>query len=433
MNAAAVVKRPAEGNHSRAGWWSRDRTLLAALCLAAFLVRFLYVLTLDPKIFWFDGQEYSRLARGLVEQGRYVDSLGRPSAFWPPGYPLFLAVVYKLLGAGTLGVRIVQSLVGAVTVGLVHVLGCRLVGRRAALIAALAATVYPLYIYSAGAFFPVALQTGLLAGLVLLASVAVERESRARAAAAGVLAGWAALTAASALAAAIVILGWLVWVGGSGGSGARFPRRRGAGLALAFLLPFVLCVGAWTIRNDRLLGRPVPVSTNGGINFWLGNYPGVKASTGNREDVPGMKETREAIWGAAANEVERDRAFSAKAREYIAADPGRFVVLSLAKAVYLWALFPEPMTQDRPRFALEKAASLLSYGVLLPFALVWLARSLRRSRSAVLVALLFVVYTAVHAVVISKVRFRLPLDTFVIIYGCGGMVALYDRVRRRRP
>lgn len=440
MNRAGAVMSSSQGNETPRGWRSRGRVLIGAVCAAAFLVRAIYVLTLENRIFWYDGQEYSRLALGLLENGRYVDALGRPSAFWPPGYPLLLAGVYKLIGQGAIVVYLVQSLVSAVTVALVYLLGCRLVGRRAAVLSALAAAAYPLFIYSSGAFFPVTLQVALLASVVLLVLIAAERDSRRAAAVAGFLAGWAALTAASALPVAIVLLPWLVWArradgpGGSVGSGRRRRRPRGAGLALAFLLPVVLLVGGWTLRNDRALGRPVPVSTNGGYNLWLGNYPGVKASTGNREDIPGMNEESAAIWGGSSTEAERDRAFSAKARAYIAADPGRFLGLSLSKAAYLWALYPEPMTQDRPRFALEKLASLLSYGLLLPFALVWLVRSLRRHRGAVLVLLLFVVYTGVHAVVISKVRYRLPLDTFVIIYGCGGLVALYDRVvSRRRP
>jgi len=428
MNQAGAAKRASRGDHLPPRWWRQERVLIAALCLLAFLIRAIYVLSLENRIFWYDGQEYSRLALGLLEHGRYVNALDHPSAFWPPGYPLLLAVVYKLFGQSTHGVCLVQSLVSALTVALVYLLGRRLVGRRAAILATLATAIYPLYIYSSGAFFPVTLQVALLAGVILLAQITVERGSWVAAAAGGLLAGWAALTAASALPAAMVVLLWLVWTGGAGRAGARSPRRQGVGLALVFLLPVLLLVGAWTLRNDRVLGRPIPVSTNGGYNLWLGNYPGVKASTGNREEVPGMKEESQEIWGGSPTEPERDRAFSAKAREYIAANPVRFLRLSLSKAAYLWSLYPEPMTQDRPRFALEKPASLLSYGILLPFALVWLARSLRRNRGAPLVLFLFLVHTAVHAVVISKVRYRLPLDTFVIIYGCGGLVALYDRV-----
>jgi hypothetical protein len=180
----------------------------------------------------------------------------------------------------------------------------------------------------------------------------------------------------------------------------------------------------------------VLVSTNGGYNLWLGNHPGVKASTGNRTEVPGMEEEALRSWSLPGNEATRDSAFTHEALDYIAADIPRFLRLSLSKSLELWALYRKPMTEDRPHLGLEKLASLLSYGLLLPFALVWLLVSLPRNRVAVLVLLLFLVYSLVHAVILSKVRFRLPLDSFVIIYGSGGIVAAVRALggrRRARP
>ena len=137
------------------------------------------------------------------------------------------------------------------------------------------------------------------------------------------------------------------------------------------------------------------------------------------------------IWALPGNETTRDSAFTRQALEYITADVPHFLRLSLSKSLEFWALYQKPMTRDRPRLGLEKLASLLSYGLLLPFALVWLFVSLPRSRAAVLVLLLFLIYSMVHAVILSKVRFRLPLDTFVIIYGSGGIVTAVRALNRR--
>ena len=300
--------------------------------------------------------------------------------------------------------------------------------------AALATALYPLFIYSAGADMPVTLQIALIAGGVLLTLVAVERSSARVALGAGLMGAWAALVAGSALPAFLLFALWMAW---SRDGAARRSRSRNIRLALACLLPIVVIVGAWTVRNQRAFGHPVLISTNGGYNLWLGNHPGVKASTGNRaevpgtDEVPGMEAEAALIWALPGNEATRDSAFSRQALEYIAADVPRFLRLSLSKSLELWALYPRPMNDDRPRLGLEKLASLLSYGLLLPFALVWLFMSLPRSRVALLVLLLFLIYSMVHAVILSKVRFRLPLDTFVIIYGSGGIVAAVRALSRR--
>jgi hypothetical protein len=66
-----------------------------------------------------DGRMYARLAHNLLEHGIYsVDEKPPYSATYDrvPGYPLFLAVVYKLFGDGNnLAVRVVQALIDALT------------------------------------------------------------------------------------------------------------------------------------------------------------------------------------------------------------------------------------------------------------------------------------------------------------------------------
>ena len=413
----------------------REFVFLALICLLAFLIRLAYVLTLQPRSFWFDGEHYTRLATGLLEHGSYLNVRGRPSAYWPPGYPLFLAAIYKLFGVNIVAVRVVQSLLGAGTVAVVHRIAQRVLDRSGARLAALATALYPLFIYSAGADMPVTLQVTLIAGGVLLTLVTVERSSAWAALGAGLLGAWATLVASSALPAFLLFALWMAW--NRDGTPSR-SRSRSIRLALTCLLPIVVIVGAWMVRNQRVFGRPVLVSTNGGYNLWLGNHPGVKASMGNRaetpgtNEVPGMQAEAARIWSLSGNEATRDSAFTRLALEYIAADVPRFLRLSLSKSLELWALYPQPMNEDRPRLGIEKLASLLSYGLLLPFALVWLFVSLPRSRVAVLVLLLFLAYSLVHAVILSKVRFRLPLDTFVIIYGCGGIVAAVRALSRRQ-
>jgi hypothetical protein len=106
-----------------------------------------------------DSKTYARIARNLLEQHSYSDAEAAPYAptlIRLPGYPLFLAAIYKLFGHGNNGaVRIVQALVDTATCGLIALLAFYWEpdeGRkRAAAIAALAlAAVCPFTaIYSA--------------------------------------------------------------------------------------------------------------------------------------------------------------------------------------------------------------------------------------------------------------------------------------------
>ena len=57
-----------------------------------------------PKAVYRDSIAYDRMARWLVSSGTLSMSEGSvasPSAFYTPGYPLFIAAVYAIFGAGT--------------------------------------------------------------------------------------------------------------------------------------------------------------------------------------------------------------------------------------------------------------------------------------------------------------------------------------------
>jgi hypothetical protein len=406
-----------------------SRRFLAIAFALALLVRLAWALHLPPTIDWFDGRQYSRLALGMLHQHAYLGVTGKPSAFWPPGYPALLAAIDAIAGPSVRAVRIVQCLLDALTVLVVAGIARRVLDARGTKLAVVAVAFYPLYVYASATFFPVTLLALLFASVLLLLLVALERRAAAPAVVAGLLGGWASLTAASSLAAMLVCAAWLAWA-------ARSPSRRaGAGapaLVAAFLLPLAIVVGAWTARNEHAFGVPVLVSTNGGYNFWLGNYPGVTAGTGNGDESPAMRAEAESVWVQPGTEATRDRQLWALGKAHVRADVPRFVTLSASKALHLWSVVTETVTTKRPRLAFESLASWLSYGLLLPFALAWLLASLRRESFAVLALLLAITYTAVHAVVLSKTRFRLPLDTLVIVYGAGGLIAAYDAIRPRR-
>jgi 4-amino-4-deoxy-L-arabinose transferase-like glycosyltransferase len=410
--------------------------LLLVVIVAAFAIRFVYIGSLAKDPYWPDAREYHVIALEMQHSWAYRNAAGQAIVYWPPGYPYFVGATYRLLGPEVYSARVFQAALGALTCLLIYPIGARLFDRRAAVLAAALAAAYPLAVYTAGTLYPATLQTFLLACVVLLCLVSRERGSAAIALCAGVAAAVSALVTPSALPAFLLAALWLgltsarAETGNRERSGTRVPLRRALLVAVFFLLPVVLALSAWTYRNYRSFGRPVVVSANGGFNFWLGNHPDVGATTGNRM-TERMRKELGAVYAKYRNVAVRDSVLYSKGSEYVAADPGRFVRLSAAKAVNFWRLYPKPMTDAGAAAQKAKLYSLLSYGLLLPFGVVWLLRSLRRSPGAWLILLVFLAYTCVHALFISKVRFRVPLDPYIIIFASGALFALVDLVRAR--
>ncbi len=410
---------------------------LAAVLAVALAVRLAFVRTVPQNLAYADEREYQALALEMQRSWDYVNDAGQPAVYWPPGYPYFLGAVYRVFGPSIAAARAVQAVTGAITCLLVYLIAGRLLReRRAAVLAAAFTSVYPLSVYTASTLYPAVLQTFLLACVIYLTILAKDlyRDRGASAAAmvaapaAGLAGACSAFVGPSAVPALICAAAWLAWP-----AGPSFRRGLWSRLALAILLlaPLVIAVGAWSHRNSRDFGRPVAISANGGFNFWLGNHPDVTATTGNRM-TPNMREELGAVYAEYRNPAVRDSVLFQMGLRYASSDPGRFVRLSAAKALNFWRLYPQPMTEVQTAEGKEKWLSLLSYGLLLPFGAVWLARSLGRSGGARLILLVLISYTLVHAAFISKVRFRVPVDPYILVYAAGAILAIVDALRARR-
>ena len=212
-----------------------------------------------------DGNGYSyTTGEGQVPAGVY------PSAYYPPGYPLFLGGLFwagdHLLpfDVGHLGMATAaNALMSTLTLPLVFALGRRLNGVTAGLVAAGAMALLPNTIFHTGV---VLTESMFLLVLVLMLLLTLPTPAIARAP------GWrrmvvvGALFAVSALirpVSLVLLPGFLfLWWP----SGFKVALKRTAvvtAAAAAVILP-------WTIRNAITMNSPVAISTNLGDNLCIG-------------------------------------------------------------------------------------------------------------------------------------------------------------------
>src|SRR5206468_10977698 len=115
---------------------------------AALLVRLAVVgLTHDSYRLRDDPADYHRLGVSLAGGHGFAHSVvaagDGPTAFRPPLYPLTLGAVYTVAGHRVVVARVVQAVVGTITVALLGVLAGLLWDRRVALVAMGLAAIYP--------------------------------------------------------------------------------------------------------------------------------------------------------------------------------------------------------------------------------------------------------------------------------------------------
>jgi 4-amino-4-deoxy-L-arabinose transferase-like glycosyltransferase len=381
------------------------------LLLAALAVRVLWAVVSHR--FWgyhddglYDDGVYLEMARAWLGQGAL-------NAAHPPGYSLFLAPFLAL--GGDLGVslaRWVQLLVSALTSVLTYRLALNLrLSRAAALCAGAAVALDPMLIYFSARIMSESLFVALVAGF-LLAWLYAWQSGRARdAALAGVLGGAAALTRGVILPFGGVLALVALW--------RRREQPRWAALVAVCGLCWAGVMAPWTARNWFAYRRFVPVSVQGGWNFYEGLTVDPDQVRHARAEAMGAEAARLGLTDA----FSKDAYFAAKAKEWIRENPGAFLRLCAVKAARFWRLAPEPPHGLASRLA-AGAFSL----ALFAFALLGVRAALRAPGAWFLFAWIAFL-NLLHAVFASNMRYRLPLAPVLAALAGAGLAALFNLER----
>ncbi len=421
------------------------RAALPVVLALACAVRLIWLLAY-PTVPYADSEWYVRAATQLAQGSGYVWDVetGRPLVGWPVGLPALLAALFVVTGpqpAVGLGLNLV---VGVLLVAQTCWIGERLFNRSTGVLAALLLALSPgVVVYTS------LVNTDLLfAWLAALAFwLAVRQPARAAGNAAparaigsavwvGVINGTGALVRATGLALLPfwILLRWTV------ARDLRALLRWGAVAAVGTLL----VVLPWTARNYARFGTLIPVATNGGANFWIGNNPHAHGAFMWPHD-PALNPLYPLIEQRDEVAVEREgyRLGRDWLRATLAADPQRVVTLYRAKLFYFWNAFDFGFGWNRLSAAQSGQpgagtaavvlANLVWLGTL-AFALLGLVALALQGRRAALVqwsGFAFVLYwLALHMPFFGQDRFLMPALPFLALYAATGALALLSLARR---
>jgi 4-amino-4-deoxy-L-arabinose transferase-like glycosyltransferase len=185
-----------------------------------------------------------------------------PTAEHPPLF-IVLVAFFDLFGAdGFLSQKLLLGLVGTATVVLIGLLGRRVAGDRAGLIAATVAAVYPLLWLVDGSLMSESLYGVFVVAVLLAAYAYYDARTWRRAAVLGALIGLAALTRGEALLLVPLLAIALLARG-------PLPGRARIEHIGALVAAFAVVLAPWTIRNLTTFKSPVLISTNS-EGVWVG-------------------------------------------------------------------------------------------------------------------------------------------------------------------
>ena len=357
--------------------------------------------------------------------------------FRAPLYPWLLGTELRFFGEDLLALRLVQVLLGGCTTWLTYLVGRRAFGRGAGRLAALlVATNWVLVYFDGELLIPtLAIPLDLLA---IYLTLALGRSAAPRAvAAAGLAWGLAAIARPNVLLFLPLLALWLLFEDRQAlGAGLK----RAALLAVSVLVPIL----PLTTYNAVVGGDRVLISSQAGVNLWIGNNPD---SDGSTAIVPG---TRPGWWdgyhdAVALAEVEEGRRlrpsevsahYARKAREFWRDEPASALRLLGWKTRLLLTRHELGNNQDVPFFAAQFSTlqELLppSWPLLFPLGMIglWLAA---RGRRRLLPLWGFVpVYAGSIVLFFVCSRYRAPLLPVLAVLSAHALLLSWRAFRERR-
>jgi 4-amino-4-deoxy-L-arabinose transferase-like glycosyltransferase len=428
--------------------WLRtaDARWLLAVFALAFVVRLLAVAYAhpDPRDGRYDDSVwYDTTAQHLAAGDGYVfdpavwkapdgsriypdENALSPTALWPPGYPLTLAVVYKLTGDSLNAARLLNVLLGAATAALVYLIARRLFDRTAAVIAGATVALLPSHVLFTTVLLSETL-FGFLLALVLCATVYLlldERPPRLPAVlVVGALTAFAGYVRGEFLAygAVLALLLLLRW-------------RREALLPLAALAAgAALVLVPWTVRNAATMGEPIVGTTGAGRVMYQGHNP--ESDGGASLIATTQLEAKYAGMSRKDIELKSNREGSRLAREWALDHPLDELALVPKRLYRLFRSDESGVTwvqSNKPWFGAEGADRLIRLSSFLFFGLIGVALASAplwwRPRDTRFWALFGIVpfYIAVFGVLfIGDPRYHYAMYLPIAVFASPGLAALW--------
>lgn len=408
------------------------RQHLFIVAIAAMAIQALYIFESHRHLAYqlpvVDSVTYHNLSLSLIKDGAPADR-----AFWrPPLYPFVLAMIYRLFDSNLLATRLVHGLFGVVSAMIVYIVALRFMRSRLALLTSLLFCCYGPLLF----FFSQVLPAGLavLLGLISLWLTLrfVEAPTSARALVCGIAFGVAALNVPNILVCVAIPLGWIALQTYRKSS----PGTCGTHAAL-IALGVLICVLPVTVHNIRASKQFVLISTNAGVNLFVGNNPNMESTIAVRPGLDWDRIVALPYSQGVSSGPDAQRFFYHKVLSYAVHHPLDFWKHMLIKTGYLFEASEIP--RNISVYAFRDLSPILyplvwripgtafPFGVVGALSLVGLVTTMRRDSAHMVLACFVLAYGVSIILFFPTARYRVPVLPEMLILAVLGAQVIHAR------
>lgn len=402
---------------------------LTFILIISFIIRLLFILY-SPAEPYIDFEQYYNHAIRLVQGLGFSTAVG-PTAFRAPAYPFLLALAFNITGISLFVAKLVNVLLGTLTVLGTFLVGKAVFSEQIGLVAAVIVAFTPSLIIYTPVLASENLATPLLLISLWLFLVGLEWGQVRWFFLGGVCSAVLCLTRPDFLLLPGVLFGYMVF--------RKFrplPLIRYMGL---FTVGLFVGLAPWTIRNIVVFGEFIPVSTNGGLNLAVGLHEGATGTyTWDVTDTTlgkGFNWDTYRLLDSDMTEYEMDKVMRQAAMDFVKREPVRAILLVFPK---LWHLYQEDVSGiyhntaspnrvtpswvwiafrflAQSYYMIMMVAAFLSMGYL---------RKFKQYPYIFLVGLVIAYWTGIHMVFFGMGRFHLPVLPLIFLFSSFSLLAI---------
>jgi 4-amino-4-deoxy-L-arabinose transferase-like glycosyltransferase len=346
-----------------------------------------------------------------------------PTATIPPVYPLFLTVMYAVIGDTVQTIQWIE-IVQVVLSGLCCIMVYQIVRMKfseyTALVSSVLFALFPILVYLPGQISSANLYIFLNCLLLYCLFRGEQKRTDLPFVFAGIVFGLLVLARAEAIAYFPFIIIWMIVV----------VKEHAWQRVLAFTIMAMVVMAPWVYRNYRVFNAFVPLTTQGGYNLWQGQNPDATGTRSQYTDPPFHVNARVeqeilSLPAAATYELTLQDIYMREAKQFIKSHPGRVIILGLRKCMFYWGYYwGINFTYPGGRSPLY----WLPWFLILPFFVIGIVSSLRAPKKYSLFYVYFIVSTLIVMTFFVIPRYRLFILPLVFPFAGGGCIAAWKKL-----
>lgn len=356
----------------------------------ALFVRFLTLIIIPNQIFP-DSNTYSQMADELLS-GNVVNTI-----LHMPGYAIWLKIGNSITN-NSYGVKFLDIIISSLSVWVIYLLSKKIFKSEiAAKISAIISAFYPYFIF----FSITGLSENLFIFLLLCSFLCLYNKK--------IIIASVLLTCSTLIKGStdyiypIILIIFLFFIYKS--------KLKECLIYLAkYIVIYCILMTPWWIHNWNKYDQFVRLSLADGHHLYIGNNIKNIRGTG----IGGVDVDFREFDKYQKNPIEQSKKYKIEVKKFITENPRDFLLLTSKKMLKFWSFYPNA---EEYKSFFYVITSIMSYGIIFLLSIIFLIRYGNNFFIPLLPIITFILFLMlIHSVTIVSIRYRLPIDPFLIIF-----------------